>query len=266
MASVPRLSVQRLRGEIRREAVAVRRGPDHGLEGHGVVRGGEGVGKAEVDLVLARTLLVAGALRADPHLLQGQTDLPPDVLPPVLGRDVHVARPIVGDFRGPSVLVRAEEVKGLLQAEEEGEPRLLRFPCRRSEQAPGVRGMGRPVRLRHGRIHPHHPAVLRTPGKDRQRRGIGAQGQTGFPFKTADGGGIKRNPPVEGPLQLVGHDGNVLLPSVHVAEGQADELHVLFPHVLQHFVFCVIHDLLLSVFHVHSAVRIRAVRRHYGEG
>ena len=77
------------------------------------------MGVAEIDLVLARTLLMVGAFRVDAHLLKGKADLPADIFPLVVRGDVHVAGPVIGELCRLAFFVQAEEVKFLLSAEEE---------------------------------------------------------------------------------------------------------------------------------------------------
>ena len=51
---------------------------------------------------------------------------------------------------------------------------------------------------------------------------------------------------IEGARELVGHYRDVLLFSVDVAEGEADEFHVLLGDILYNFFFCVLHVRLRS--------------------
>jgi len=56
-----------------------------------------------------------------------------------------------------------------------------------------------------------------------------------------DGGGVDGDAVRKGPLQLLGHDGNILIAAVHITEGKADEFHILLLDIL--------HDFLGRVFH-----------------
>ena len=125
MQAVARLVFQGLGAEVRIQPVPGRRGVHHRAEGQGVVRRRQGIGIAEVDLVLAGTLLMVGTLRPDAHALQGKAHLPADILPLVGRGNIHIPGIIVGDPGGLAVLVPAEEVKFHLRAEGEGQSRRL---------------------------------------------------------------------------------------------------------------------------------------------
>ena len=60
--------------------------------------------------------------------------------------------------------------------------------------------------------------------------------------KAVNGRGIDGDAVLESPLQLLGHDGDVLVASVDVTEGQADKLHVLLLNVLDNFLWCIFHS------------------------
>ena len=64
-----------LRHEARVDAVRLGGLLDDEADGHDGVGHGERVGVAEVDLVLARSVLVLGVLDGDPHLLEGENAL-----------------------------------------------------------------------------------------------------------------------------------------------------------------------------------------------
>ena len=85
--------------------------------------------------------------------------------------------------------------------------------------------------------------MLRTPRQERQRGRIRVQEQIGVNLtaKSGNGGSIDGDAVGEGAGELAGHDRNVLLIAVDVAERHADELDVLFLDIL--------HDLILCVFH-----------------
>ena len=70
MHAAARLPRERLRREVRREAVARGDGLYRRTEGERIIRGGNGVGIAEVYLILSGALLMVGAFRLDAHLLK----------------------------------------------------------------------------------------------------------------------------------------------------------------------------------------------------
>ena len=186
------------------------------------------------------------ALGADAHLLQREADLAPYVLAPVLGGDVHVARVIVGYARGLPVLVPAEDVKLHLRAEGEAVARVLGLRRRLAQERAGVGLEGATVGVFDVAEHAHHLAVLRPPGQfcKRFRLGVQQQVRAHLAAEARDGRGIDGYARAKGPLQLRGHDGDVLLPAVYVAEGQAHKLDVLLLRVLDY--------LFRRIFHVES--------------
>ena len=70
------------------QAISLGHRLDNGLEVNGVVCRGQGVGVAEIDLILPGAFLMVGTLGKNTHALQGQTNLPADILPPILGRHI----------------------------------------------------------------------------------------------------------------------------------------------------------------------------------
>ena len=58
---------------------------------HDGVGHGEGVGVAQVDLVLARRVFVLGVLDADAHLFEREDAAPPQLTADVVGQQVEVA-------------------------------------------------------------------------------------------------------------------------------------------------------------------------------
>ena len=243
MHPVPVMVLQRARGKVRPQAVLRGDGPHHGAEHHGVVRGSQGVGVAEVDLVLSRPAFVVGALRENAHALQRQADLPADVLSFVLRRHVHIARLVEGFLGGLALLVQTEKVKLHLRTEAE-----FITLCRGVRHGPAQKGAGVSVKGRAVRVddvaeHMRHPPALGAPGQLLQRVGVGAQEKVAalVHVKAADGGGVKGDAVVEGAGQLPRHDRHVALLAVNVAERHADELDVLLQNILHHFIAGVFH-------------------------
>ena len=70
-----------------------------------------GVGSPEVDLVLSRTVFVMGGFRLNSHLLQAQTDLPADILPPIQRRYVKITALIPGFPGRTPLLIGLEEIE-----------------------------------------------------------------------------------------------------------------------------------------------------------
>ena len=202
--AAPRCVRQRLGGEVGAQAVALCDELHNGLEGHHVIRRSEGVGVFKVDLILARPLLVVGALGGNPHAGQGQADLPADVLPLVVGGDVHVPGSVIGDFGGLAVFVPFKQVKLLFRAKEKAEAPLFRPRYGVAEQGPGVAGEGPAVGVVDGAEHAHHLPVLRPPGQQHQGVRVGPEQQVrpGLVPEAGDGRGVEGDAVLEGTGQL----------------------------------------------------------------
>ena len=90
------LPLDRLGHERGEEAVAAGDVAHDEPEGGDVVRGGQRVGVAEVDLVLARRHLVMRRLHLEPHQLEVLHHHPADLFAPVHGAQVEVRAGVVG--------------------------------------------------------------------------------------------------------------------------------------------------------------------------
>ena len=201
---------------------------------------------AEVDLVLARTALVMGRLRRDPHAFQRQADLPPDVFPLVRGGDVHISGVVIGDLRGIPLVIKLEEIELDLRADTEGPACLFGgFYGLAQDLARVVLERG-PVRAGDIAEHMGHAAVLRPPGKLAQGGGVRVQEQIGAHLapKAVDGGGVEGDACFKRTGKLVRHHGDVPLASEHIAEGQPDEFDVFLPDIFQDFLRCVFHRII----------------------
>ena len=202
-----------------------------------MVDGRQGGIGAEVDLVLPRAPLVAGAFGGDAHLLQCQTDLPPDVLPPVGRGHVQVPRPVVGGEGGTSRLVGGKEVELALYPHPHPIAPVPERPGRLRQDAAAIPGEVLPGGGAQVTVKARHPPLGRAPGKQCQGVRIREEEQvgTGQLAKAGDGGGVKRHSPEKGPLQLGGKDGDILLDTEEVTEGEADKLYVVLLHKLHCF-------------------------------
>ena len=95
MKTVSRSVFERFGREISPQPVSSRNGFYDRIKRHGVIRGGESVGIAEIYLVLTGTLLMMRAFRPYSHLLKRQTYLAADVFALVVRRDIHISRLVV---------------------------------------------------------------------------------------------------------------------------------------------------------------------------
>ena len=186
---------------------------------------------------------MVGTLRAHAHLFHSEAYLPADVLAPVLGGYIHIARPVPGRRGGGAVLIEIEQIELLLRTEHESAARFL-GPCYGVlEKLPGVAGEGRAVGVGDGGEHLHHPPVFGAPGQGGEGLRVRMEQQVaaGLPSESGDGGSVESYPVAESPGQLIGHDGYVLLLAENVAEGEADEFHILLPGVLDYLITGILH-------------------------
>ena len=176
---------------------------------------------------------MVGAFGQDPHALQSQADLPADVLPLVLRGHIHVARMVEGLGGGVAVHIGFEEVEFEFRPDLHGKPQVLGLPDGPAQQGPAVQGEGPPIGIADLAEHPDHLPPAGPPGHQGQGGGNGEEKQVRLHHaaEAPDGGGIKGNALGESALELLGHDGNILLSSGNVAECQADELHILLLHI-----------------------------------
>ena len=225
------------------QSVAPRCDLDHCLESQGIVRSRERIGITEIDLILSRAHFMMRAFRTDPHLFQHQTDLTADILALILRRYVHIARFIIRETGRAAVIIQLEEIKFHLCAEDERRVQILCVADSAFQQSARIALKGSLIRISDVAEHPHHSSMLRPPRQDQQRVRIGMQQEIrmGFITKTVNGRRIESNAAGKCSGELSGHDGNVFLPAITVAEGQTDEFHIFFTHVQ--------HDFFWSIFH-----------------
>ena len=188
-----------------------------------------------------------GAFRTDPHLLQCQADLSSDVFAVIFRGDVHVARFIRRGFGRFSIIIKKKQIKFLLCTEREFIAGIFGIRNRLFQQVAGITFKRRAVRPGDLGEHLHDTSVLRAPWQRHQRFRFRMQKKVapGLVSETCDGGCVDRDAVLEGAGQLIRHDGNVLLFAEHIAESKADELYVLLLHVLNDFLFGILHNFLL---------------------
>ena len=234
---------QGLGGKVCAKTVSGGNGCNHALERDGVVRRGNGICIAEVNLVLTGTLFVVGAFRSDTHLLQRQARLAAHVFALVLRGNVHIPGVVIGRFCWHAAFIEPEQIKLHLGSEEERIALLPRVLHRPGENGARVRFKRAPVGVVDRAEHAHHAPVLGSPRQDAKRRGVRAQDKVrvNLAAEARDCRGVDGNAIVKRPVQLVRHDRDILESAHHVAEGHADELDVLFDDVLQDFFLFVNH-------------------------
>ncbi len=206
-------------------------GFDHEAKGDHIVGGAEGIGIAEVYLVLARGHLMVGRLHLKAHLLQGQDHVPPGIFPHVHGDQVEVAGPVAGDGGGLAPVIPAKEKELRLRAGVQGIPPGGRFGHGPFQGAPGAAGKGLAIV---GVDIADNPggggAVADGPGQDGKGGKVGAQCHVRFldAGKALDGGAVKHNPAVQGRFQLIAGNGDIFGNPLDIGKLQHDKADLIF--------------------------------------
>ena len=188
---------------------------------------------------------MVGALGLDSHLLQRDADLPADVLALVPGGDVHVAGAVVGDRGGLALLIGLEEIKLHFRPKGKAHAQGCGALHRLFQQRTGVCFQCRPVGVGDAAEHAHHLPVLAAPGEGGEGAGIGVKKEVGAHLapEARNGRGVDGDALTEGTFQFIRHDGDVLLLSEDVAEGQTDKAHIFLPHIFHNFLFGKVHPI-----------------------
>ena len=189
------------------------------------------------------------AFGGDPHLLEGQADLAAHILSLVEGRDIHIARVIVGDVGAFTVFVGFKEIELQLRLEMEGIPLFARIFHRLLEQCAGIRPDRRTVCIVQSAEHPHDLAVLGAPRQNGDGRRLRVEPKILAVVAAVAGdiGRVDRDTDLKGALHLAALDGNILLNAVNIAKSKPDELDVLLFDILHDFLLFVRHKITLSI-------------------
>ena len=188
---------------------------------------------------------MVGALGLDPHLFQHEADLPADRFPLVIRRDIHIARPVIGDLCSISIFIDPKQVELHLSAKCKLATQGAGICHRFFQNIPGIPLKGPAVRIGNIAEHPDRLALLRPPGELDQGRGVRVKQKVGADLaaETSHGPGSKGDPVCEGAFELAGHDGHIVLLSIDVAKGQPNKLDVLLLNELYHFFRRILHVL-----------------------
>ena len=244
----PGVGGERLGHEAGPDALAQRHLTDHGAEGHDVVGGGQRVGVAQVDLLLAGTALVVAELHGDAHRLEHVDRLAAEVRATRLGGVVEVAAAVHGDRvlagAGPAL----EEVELDLGVGVEGEALL-------GSRLQGALEHVARVGVRRGAVGHHdvaeHPGggrALTAPRQELERRrvGVGQHVRLGDPGEALDRGAVEADALGEGALELGRRDRDRLEVAEHVGEPQPHEPDVALFECAENEVFLLAHGVSLG--------------------
>ena len=211
-------------------------------ERHHVVGRGQGVGVAQVDLLLARRPLVVAELDRDAHALQHHDRAAPEVVRDHVRRVVEIAAGVDRLRLAPRLRLLAQQEELDLGMGVEAESQ-VGGPAERSlEDMAGV-GVGRrPVR--HQDVA-EHPADRRLAAQrhqlERRRVRLGDHVRLVDPRETLDRGSVEADALGERALQFGRGDRYRLQVAEHVGEPQAHEADVAFLERAQHEFFLPVH-------------------------
>ena len=232
----------RLGHERRVHAVVLRDFLGDEPERHHVVGHRERVGVAEVDLVLARAVLVERVLDRDAHRLEAEHGLLAELRAEVVGGEVEVAGAV--ERLHPLGGAGVEELH--LGADEEGEA-LLPGPFEVALQHVARVAVERVAREDlNVAEHAGDRGVGVAAGQQLERVGVGLGQHVGFldPAVALDGRAVEGHALLEGDLQLGRRDLHRLEETEHVGEPKPDETHAALLDGAQ--------DVLQLALHAHS--------------
>jgi hypothetical protein len=234
---------ERLGHEGRVDALRQRHLLDDRPEGHDVVRRAQGVGVAQVDLVLTGRALVVAELDRDAHVLEHRDRRASEVVAGAVGHVVEVAG--VVDRDGPPVGagLRLEQEELDLGVGVEGEAEVRRLVEGPLEHVPRVGEARRPVGHLDLAEHPGRPGRVSAPRQDLEGRGVGLGQHVRLvdAGEALDRGTVEADPLGEGALELRRRDRHGLEGAEHVGEPEPDEADVTLLDGAQHELFLTVH-------------------------
>ena len=218
---------------------------DHVPERHDVVGHGQGVGVAQVDLLLPGAALVVAELHRDAHRLQRLDRVAPEVRGDVVAGLVEVPAGVRRHRRGAVGSEVAQQVELDLGVDVAGEAGLGGLGQRAAQHVPGVGPRRRAVG--HGDVaeHPGRVVVagLGGPGQHLERRRVGAGDHVRLvdAGEALDGRAVEPDALGEGPFELRGRHRHGLEVAEHVGEPQPHEADVAFLERAQHELLLAVH-------------------------
>ena len=220
---------------------------DDGAEGHDVVRHGQGVGEAQVDLVLTGAALVVGELHRDPHLLEHEDGVAAEVVGGPPGYVVEVTGVISG--ADTPVGVALDQVELDLRVDVAGEAGLGDPGELALEHGARVGAGGLAVGREDIAEHAGHTVVPVPPRQHLEGGGVRSQEHVGLKDagQALDRRSVEADALLEGALDLGRCDGHGLELSGDVSEPQADEADVTFLDGSEHVLLLLVQWGLLSM-------------------
>ncbi|MPM45438.1 hypothetical protein SDC9_92125 [bioreactor metagenome] len=238
-----RLVGERLGHERRPYALAHRDLLHHHPEGHDVVGHRQGVGVAQVDLLLARPRLVVGELDRDAHLLEHGDRGPAEVGALRLGGVVEVAG-VVDRRRLPAGLtLRLDQEELDLRVTVERVAH-VRGPRQGALEHIARVGPGRrPVGVADVTEHPGRPAGLLAPRQQLEGGRVGVGDHVGFIHagEALDRRPVEADALVERALELGGSDRDGLQEPQHVGEPETYESDIALLERSEHVLGLLVH-------------------------
>jgi hypothetical protein len=230
----------------------------HEAEAHDVVRGGQRVGVAQVDLLLARCALVVAVLDGDPHRLEHRDRLAAEVVRERVRCVVVIAARVDRDRDGADLWTLADQEELDLRVRVEGEAHVRRL---------GQVALEHPARIGVARgavgeqdvaEHAGHAGVLTAPRQQLKRRRVGPGDHVGLVYsrEALDGASVEADAVREGALELRRGDGHRLEHSEHVREPEPDETNITLFERAEHEFFLPIHGYHLNASRGHCTVAV----------
>ena len=257
------------------EGLGHERGPDalldrdflhHQAEAHDVVRGGQRVGVAQVDLLLAGRALVVAVLHGDAHRLEHRDRGAAEVVRDAVRRVVVVAAGVDRDRDGADLGLVAQQEELDLRVRVEGEAHLGGLAQVALEHPARVGVTRRAVRQQDVAEHPGHAGILPAPRQQLERRRVRAGDHVGLMHagEALDGRAVEADAVGERALEFRRGDRDGLERAEHVSEPEPDEANVPLFKRAQHEFFLPVHGYHLKRFSrilsPHAVVRSRYQR------
>ena len=227
-------------GHERRVHAEVRRDLLHDeAEGHDVVGHAQRVGVAQVDLVLARAVLVEAVLDGDAHRLEHEDRLLAQLRHHVVRREVEEP----GVVEGLGLLGRLEVEELHLRRGEEREALLAGALEVALQHVARVAGEGLAVEVLDVAEHAGDRGVAAAPGQQLEGGRVGPGEHVGFldPAVALDGRAVEAHALLEGAFELGRRDRERLQLAEHVGEPEAHEAHAALLDGAQHVLVPALH-------------------------
>ena len=218
---------------------------DDGAERHNVVRCGESIGVAQIDLVLPGTRFVVAELDRNSEVFEHPDRATTEIVGASARHVVEVTRRINWLRTVFAVIAGLQKIKLNLRVGIEGESQVGGFFQLTLEDKPGIGHRRLTIGSRDVAEHPGGGVDFSTPGQNLERGGVRVRQNIGFKStgKALNGGTIYTQAFSEGALNLGWRNRHHLESSHDVGEPEADELHSALLNCAQNKIALFIHHI-----------------------